>query len=92
MERAIKEAGLLTTMTLDSGIDIIFAADDPQYVFEAQETVVIEGEIMGSKGAVFLGRAPTPREYWRILFGPGEMTPISDHPGFMSTVHIKPAD
>ncbi len=88
LERAIEEAGLELTMTIDSGIDLIFTAADDHHDFEAKDTVIITGEVQGSKGNIFLGRAPTPSELWRMLFGPGEKTGISDHNGFMTTVKI----
>lgn len=90
LERAIEEAGLKLTMTIDSGIDLVFAAEDGHYDFEALDTVAITGQVQGSKGNIFLGRAPSPKEFWRMLFGPGEMTSISDHNGFMATVQIQP--
>ncbi len=90
LERAMSEAGLLCAMTIESGIDFIFAAEDKRYNVETLDTIAITGETRGSKGALFLSRAPTPRELWRILFGPGEMTTLSDHKGFMSTIRIHP--
>jgi endonuclease/exonuclease/phosphatase family metal-dependent hydrolase len=88
LERAIEEAGLELTMTIDTGIDMVFAAKDDNYRFEALDTVAIKGEVQGSKGNIFLARVPTPGELRRMLFGPGEMTSISDHNGFMTTVSI----
>jgi len=76
-------------MTIDSGIDMVFAAKDDNYRFEALDTVIITGEVQGSKGNIFLSRAPTPAELRRMLSGPGEMTSISDHNGFMTTVAIQ---
>ncbi len=89
LERAIEEAKLELTMTIDSGIDMVFAAKDDNYRFEALDTVIITGEVQGSKGNIFLSRAPTPAELRRMLSGPGEMTSISDHNGFMTTVAIQ---
>ena len=92
LERAINEAGLKRSMTIDSGIDHIFALSDDRYDFQALDTVTITGEVQGSKGNIFLSRAPTPGELRRILFGPGEMTSISDNDGFMSIVQILPRE
>ena len=90
MERAMSEAGLKNVLDMDSGIDFILAAKNDRYRFETLDTMTITGETQGSTGAIFLSRAPTPREFWRILFGPGEMTALSDHTGFMATVRIHP--
>ncbi len=92
LERAINEARLKSMMTIDSGIDFIFAVDDGRYRIEALETVELIGQTQGSKAAIFLSRAPTPRELRGIYFGPGEMTALSDHTGFMSTVRIETTD
>jgi sphingomyelin phosphodiesterase 2 len=87
---AIEEAHLLRMMNQDTGIDHIFAVDDPHYRFEVLDTVPITGKVMGSRADIFLSRAPTPRELKGILFGPGEETSLSDHRGWMSTVRITP--
>lgn len=89
LEHAIEEAGLELMMTIDSGIDMVFAAKDDNYRFEAVDTIIITGEVQGSKGDIFLARAPAPGELRRMLLGPGEMTSISDHNGFMTTVRVR---
>jgi endonuclease/exonuclease/phosphatase family metal-dependent hydrolase len=88
LQRAVKGARLRAAVTLNSGIDAIFAVDTPGYSVKAVETLPITGETTGSAAAIFLARAPTPKELWRMHFGPGEVTPLSDHSGFMSTVQI----
>ncbi len=90
LERAISEARLTSMMTLDSGIDFVFAVDDSRYQIDALETIKLIGQTQGSKAAIFLSRAPTPRELRGIYFGPGETTALSDHTGFMTTVRITP--
>lgn len=90
LQRAMEEATLKLAVSIDTGIDLIFVADHPQYTFETLETVPIEGQTQGSTAAIFLSRAPTPRELWRIVCGPGEVTALSDHRGFMSTIRIVP--
>ena len=90
LDRAINEARLSSMIPMDSGIDFIFAVDDGRHTFEVLDAVVIEGSTQGSGAAIFLSRAPTPGELWRMYFGPGEETPLSDHRGFMSTVVVSP--
>ncbi len=90
MQIAIDQAQLERMMTIDSAIDHIFGATDPRYRFETLETVVIEGTVQGSRPVLFLGRAPTPREILGQLIGPGEVTPLSDHSGYMSTIRVSP--
>jgi sphingomyelin phosphodiesterase 2 len=91
-ERAVGEAGLELMMTLDPGIDFILALQSPVYKYEALDTTVISGETQGSKAAIFLSRAPSPGELWRMLRGPGETTSLSDHSGYMSTIRISPTE
>jgi sphingomyelin phosphodiesterase 2 len=89
-EAAVQGAHLERIMTIDSGIDHLLAVSDGVYHFETLETLAIEGEVMGSKGNLFLSRAPTFREMRRLYFGPGEMTRLSDHEGFLSEVRVIP--
>ncbi|MFP4499394.1 MAG: endonuclease/exonuclease/phosphatase family protein [Candidatus Hydrogenedentota bacterium] len=90
LQLAINRLNLERVMSIDSGIDHIFAVSNPQYRFEVLDTQVIKGKVQGSKGHVFLARPPTLKEARSIYFGPGEMTILSDHSGFMSTVRIVP--
>lgn len=91
LQRAMQGARLIPVVTMDSGIDAIFAAETPGYSITAVETLPISGETTGRNPPIFLSRAPTPSELLRMLFGPREVTPLSDHLGFMSTVIISPA-
>ena len=91
LQRAMEGARLIPAVKLDSGIDAIFAAKTPGYSITAVDTIPIRGETTGSSPAIFLSRAPTPAELLRMLFGSRGVTPLSDHPGFMSTVTISPA-
>ena len=90
LDAAITGANLVRVMTLPSGIDHIFAIQDPRYRFDVIETMEIDGQVQGSHGAIFLGRGPTPAEVKAMFFGAGEITALSDHTGYMSTVRITP--
>ncbi len=90
MQIAIEQAHLERLMTIDSDIDHIFGARDPRYRFETLETVVIEGTVQGSRPVFFLSRAPTPREILGQVIGPAEVTPLSDHTGYMSIIRVSP--
>lgn len=90
LERAVDEANLKNMASMDTGIDFIFAVADDQYRMEVLETQVIEGQTLGRTAAIFLSRAPTPTELWRMWFGASEVTPLSDHRGFISTLSIEP--
>jgi sphingomyelin phosphodiesterase 2 len=89
-ETALQNAQLERVMTMDSGIDHILAASDPGYRFETLETSTITGEVMGSKGNLFLSRAPRLGEMKRLYFGPGELTRLSDHDGYLSVIRVAP--
>lgn len=89
-EAAVRGAQLKRIMTIDSGIDHLLAVDDGAHHVETLETHIVQGEVMGSKGNLFLSRAPTLREMRRLYFGPGEMTALSDHDGFLSVVRVSP--
>jgi endonuclease/exonuclease/phosphatase family metal-dependent hydrolase len=88
MQRAVEGARLRPAVKINTGIDAIFAAETPGYTVETAETIPITGETSGSAAAIFLARAPTPEEVWRMHFGPGEVTPLSDHCGFMSSIKV----
>lgn len=90
LRRAMEGAHLIPVVTMDSGIDAIFAAKTPGYSITAVETLPISGETTGTNPPIFLARAPTPAELLRMLFGSRDVTPLSDHLGFMSTVTISP--
>lgn len=87
---AVSGAGLLRVMTIESGIDFIFAVDTPLYSFETLNTIRIEGRVQGSGPNIFLSRPPNREEFWKLIRQPAEETSLSDHPGFMSTVRIVP--
>jgi endonuclease/exonuclease/phosphatase family metal-dependent hydrolase len=88
LQRAVEGAHLRPAVTLATGIDAIFAVDTAGYSITTVETIPITGETSGSAAALFLARAPTPKEFWLMHFGHGEVTPLSDHSGFMSTVTV----
>jgi endonuclease/exonuclease/phosphatase (EEP) superfamily protein YafD len=88
LQRAVEGARLRPAVTLNSGIDAIFSVETRGYSCKAVETLPITGETNGSAAAIFLSRAPTLKELWLMHYGPGEVTPLSDHSGFMSTVHV----
>lgn len=88
LRRVMEEARLAPAVTIDSGIDSILAAETPDCSIKAVETIPISGETTGNTAAIFLSRAPTLKELWRMHFGKGEVTPLSDHLGFMSTITI----
>ncbi|HPO17196.1 MAG TPA: endonuclease/exonuclease/phosphatase family protein [Candidatus Hydrogenedentes bacterium] len=90
LEYAVEHAGMQETMTLDSGIDQIFALNTPHYVHETLETIRIDGTTQGSRPEFFLSRAPSPSELWNAWHGKPGMTALSDHSGFMSTIRITP--
>lgn len=87
---AIEQLGLLRLMNLDSRIDHIFGVSNLEYQFETLETVEISGEVMGSGPELFLSRAPTLKEIYHQFTGDAEMTALSDHSGYMSTIRITP--
>ncbi len=88
LQYAIDHSGLKPAVTMDTGIDFIFAMENDLYDIEAVDTQGIEGSAPGSAAAIFLSRAPSPRELWKMWFGAGEETPLSDHTGYMSTITI----
>lgn len=90
LQFVIKHAGLLRTMTIDSGIDHIFSVGSPHYVYETLETIQIDGSTLGRGPEFFLSRAPSPSELWNAWHGQPGMTALSDHSGFLSTVRITP--
>ena len=81
-------AALAPAMTCRSGIDFLLAGDDPSCRVETIDDAVLAGSIAGRGSAIFLDRAPTPRELWRMHRGPAQSTALSDHPGYQSTVAI----
>jgi len=88
LQYAIDHSGLKSVVTIDTGIDFIFAMENGLYDIEAVDTQTIEGSAPGSAAAIFLSRAPSPRELWKMWFGAGEETPLSDHTGYVSTITI----
>lgn len=90
-QRLRQEAGLVRVMDLPSHIDHVFAADSPHYRFQVLGTVEISGRIQGSEAAVFLVKPPTWEEFKKMVLRPAEQTPLSDHPGYMTTVRVLPA-
>lgn len=91
LQHAVDTARLQSMVTMDTGIDLIFTVENELYDINALETQTLEGATQGSAAAIFLSRAPTPRELWKMWFGKGETTSLSDHTGYMSTISIKPA-
>ena len=88
LQYAMDNSSLRPVVTIDTGIDFIFTAENDLYDIEAVETQAIEGCAQGSASAIFLSRAPSPRELWKMWFGKSEETPLSDHTGYMSTIVI----
>ncbi len=83
-------ADLARVMSMPSRIDHVFAVKSPRYRFEVLDTVKISGRVQGSQAAVFLVKPPDRKEFRKMLFGPAEETPLSDHPGYMTTVRVVP--
>lgn len=90
LKTAIAEARLQRVMSIPSRIDHIFAVQDPKYEFETLETKEIFGDVQGSAADIFLSRAPSPAELWRMKYGKPETTHLSDHPGYISTIRVSP--
>lgn len=90
-ELAVREAGLVRAMRRPSRIDHIFAVEDPAYTLHVLDTEEISGTTLGARPAFFVARPPRPGEVWGQLFGEPAETPLSDHPGYLSTVEIRPA-
>lgn len=90
LNHAMTEAELTLAMTVQARIDFIFAVQHPGLQMEILDTQEIAGATQGRHSALFLNRAPTPTEFWRMSFGPGEMSALSDHPGYVSTVRLLP--
>jgi endonuclease/exonuclease/phosphatase family metal-dependent hydrolase len=88
LRQAMRNAGMKPAVTMNTGIDSILAVDTPKNRIHTMKTTRITGTTQGTSAAIFLSRAPTPREIWHMHFGPGETTPLSDHDGFMSTIAI----
>ena len=86
----LEKAGLTRRMSIDTRIDHIFSADDERYAYEVIETAPIRGGTQGHEAAVFLSALPTWEELKKMLWGGPEMTSISDHSGYMSTLRITP--
>lgn len=91
LQHAMDEANLVPAVNMDTGIDLILAASEPRYKTAVLDTRPIEGTTQGDCCAIFLSRAPGLRELWKMHFGPGECTPLSDHRGYLSTVTVEPA-
>ena len=89
-ELAVRETPLVRVMSIPSEIDHVFAVDDPAYAFEVRETLEIRGRTQGAHEGIFLSRAPSPGEWWRMNFGPPGPTALSDHPGYAVTLRIRP--
>lgn len=89
LRQAMALAALAPVMTRRSDIDFLLAGDDPSCRVEAIDTAVLAGSIPGRGSALFLDRAPTPRELWRMHRGPAQATALSDHPGYLSRVAIE---
>ncbi|MDX9767147.1 MAG: endonuclease/exonuclease/phosphatase family protein [Ectothiorhodospiraceae bacterium] len=82
--------GLRTVAAPADAIDFVLTADATSWHFEPAAARAIHGSIAGSHAAIFLDRAPTPAELWRMHFGHPEMTPLSDHPGYVVDLHLTP--
>lgn len=88
LRQAMRKARMQAAVTLDTGIDVILAVTAPGYRVRTLDTLRLTGTTQGSTAAIFLDRAPTPTEIWRMSFGRAQTTPLSDHNGFMSTLSI----
>ena len=83
-------ARLQRAMTIASEIDHIFAVEDPALDFRVVETRELAGTTRGSGPAFFIARPPRPAELWSLFFGEPEDTALSDHPGYLSVVEVRP--
>lgn len=90
-ELAVREAALIRLMQLDSEIDHVFGVRDPALRYEVLETRELGRRIASPRPEVFLDRAPNLREVGRMLFGRPGTTRLSDHPGYLSTIRVRPA-
>ncbi len=91
-ELLVRETPLVRAMSIPSEIDHVFAVDDPAYAVDVQQTAPIRGRTRGAHEGIFLARAPSPGEWWRMHFGPPGPTALSDHPGYAVTLRIRPRD
>jgi len=88
MRKAMAAARLVPVMAVPSDLDFIFAVDDRGYQFRTIETITLAATIPASTAEIFLDRAPTPVEFWRMHRSTGGETALSDHTGYLSTVAI----
>ena len=89
-ERAVREADLVRTMSLDSEIDHVFAVHDDRWRIEVQGTVELAGETPSARPEFFLSRAPSPAEWLQATLGPAGSTRLSDHPGYLVSLLLTP--
>ena len=61
LQYAMDNSSLRPVVTIDTGIDFIFTAENDLYDIEAVETQAIEGCAQGSASAIFLSAAPPRR-------------------------------
>lgn len=88
---AEKHSKLRRLMVIDSDIDHITAVNNNLFNFEVIDTQEISGTTLGSRPGKFYSRAPTPYEFWEMHYGKAEITALSDHPGYVSTIKISPS-
>lgn len=91
-EYAKQHSQLVRLMSINSDIDHITARENILFNFDVIDTQEITGTTLGSRPGKFYSRAPTPFEFWEMHYGKGEMTDISDHPGYLSTIKITPTN
>lgn len=90
IQSLMNDEGCLLLMRQPKGIDFIFGIPATGGAMEVRDAVEITETTRGGRPAIFLSRAPTPCEYWRMHFGAPEVTPLSDHRGYLTSVRITP--
>ena len=89
-QRLVRDGSLEPVLLVPSEIDHVFAVSDARYRYEPLATEEIHGETDALHAGIFLSRAPTLGEWWRMNFGSPGKTAWSDHPGYLATLRIEP--
>jgi len=89
-ELAVREAGLVRAMAMDSEIDHVFAVASPRYELRVLASEELAGTTQGSRPELFVARPPSLGEIWSLAFGEPGPTALSDHPGYLASIEIRP--
>ena len=77
-------------MGIDTDIDHVFTVASPLYELRVLATEEISGTTRGSRPQLFVARPPSLGELWSMAVGPPGPTALSDHPGYLVSVEIRP--